>query len=271
MKYPYIGEGRRGSIVLFSADSSGFALSHENKTVKGKYTNHWDERAFTDITHEYLQNTWGVVESKEHAEFIIELAELHGFEFVAKLSGKVKYFRINESYVGFYETEIGALNIGFQKITIPLPPKEPLKNAGDNLILGCEDSIENLCNRVAESILKKNPIHSGCEDSKCDEWPQVGDKAAFVHGSVQVTILGIDGKHAWVSCRPSSREKPCTVKISDLQKPKTPEEELRDEVTELVWKANDLWTDTKAVQEVSVQEFVATKILAKYNITKKPQ
>ena len=34
-----------------------------------------------NITHEYLQNTYGEVVSPEHAEFIIELAELHGLNF----------------------------------------------------------------------------------------------------------------------------------------------------------------------------------------------
>ncbi len=33
-----------------------------------------------NVNREYLQTTWGVVESKEHAEFIIEIAEIAGLE-----------------------------------------------------------------------------------------------------------------------------------------------------------------------------------------------
>jgi len=256
-----------------------------------KTTDRYNEGTFKNITHEYLQNTWGLIESKEHAEFIVELAELHGFEFVAKLSGKAKYFRINESYVGFYETEIGALHIGFQKITIPLPPKQIqtatpedefemtqiIKNAGDNLILGCEDGVENLCDRVAESILKKNHIRLGCEDSKCDKWiPQVGDEVVaydigferemtmiyrgknknnasiveFENGNV--ILLGFEGK---------------------IKKPKTPEEELRDEIKKEVFSSFAIMPELFARRDVviSISECVASELARKYNITKKPQ
>ncbi len=255
MKYPYIGEGRRGSIVLFSADSSGFAISHENKTLKGKYTNHWDERAFTDITHEYLQNTYGEVVSPEHAEFIIDLCLGSSISFAVN-NARRKYFAINGGKLYFFYIEIDASNVGSKKITIPLPPKfnktseilnpsnadvkfsntEPLKNAGDNLILGCEES-------------------------KCDEWPQVNDKAEYGNGVI-VTIIATDGEYAWVSCRPSDREKPCTVRISELQKPKTPEEELRDWMHERIGYGIASGFDC---------EQITHDLLHHLNITKKPQ
>ena len=55
-------------------------------------------------TKESLQNTWGVVESKEHAEFIVELAELHGFEFNSNDS-LGNFFTINNNAIYFYSFE----------------------------------------------------------------------------------------------------------------------------------------------------------------------
>ena len=117
-----------------------------------------------------------------------------------------------------------------------------MKNNGDNLVLGCEES-------------------------KCKEWPCVNDEVLTSDGNGVVRLLP-DSKGYYVV---SVNGEYYQYQIDELSKPKTPEEELRDEVTELVWKANDLWTDTKAVQQVSVQEFVAAKLIDKYNITKKPQ
>lgn len=128
---------------------------------------------------------------------------------------------------------------------------EEMKNAGDNLILGCEDS-------------------------KCDEWPCVGDEVSlrYKFDSKQIMHTGklryLSGNHIIIETDKNS-DYHCHRCDWSIEKPKTPEEELRDEVTEAVWKANDLWTNTKEVQQVSVQEFVTTKILDKYNITKKPQ
>jgi hypothetical protein len=212
MKYPYIGEGRRGSIVLFSADSVGFAIEHENKVAKSKWGDNWDERAFTNITREYLSNTWGVVESREHAEFIIELAGLHGFKFVAKLKSKHKYFRINESYIGFYESEMCASHTGCKQITIPLPPK----------------AVKN-------------------------KWPQVGDEVEYKNSKFKVLMMPDKSDHLVLDDKGFY----LLANKWHIKKPKTPEEELRDDV------------------EYAIHHFEGDKVagrkwlMSKYNITKK--
>lgn len=219
------------------------------------------ESCDSNVTNQYLANTYGEVASPEHAEFIVELGKN------AKATISTSWLR--GKYFNFYTSSSGELHLDFydeelandsneRQITIPLPPKQIqtatpeeefemqqiMKNAGDNLVLGCEDS-------------------------KCDEWPCLGDDAISNDGS-KVTVRCIVRDLAWCERAESSMQM-ITMHICNLRKPKTPEEELRDDITEVVWKANDLWTSTKEAQHVSVQEFVAAKIMDKYNITKKPQ
>ncbi len=261
--HPYIGEGRRGSIVLFSADSSGFAISHENKTVKGKYTNHWDECAFTDITHDYLQNTYGEVVSPEHAEFIIELAENAKCAGVDICKTKANSYNVSGMYFNFY-IDSGVLWFSFsalemascrgeKQITIPLPPKEPLKNAGDNLILGCEDS-------------------------KCDEWPQVGDEVAlrYKFDSKQIMHIGkllyLSGNHIIIATDKNS-DYHCHRCDWRIEKPKTPEEELRDDLINSISSCLTFIPGMldKSDEVMRASHQAACNLMAKYNITKKPQ
>lgn len=74
-------------------------------------------------TKEYLMNTWGVVESKEHAEYVVALAELHGFELFNEFDAGITHFAINKGEVIF---TYGAPSVSDhdKQITIPLPPKE---------------------------------------------------------------------------------------------------------------------------------------------------
>ena len=77
IKYPYIGEGYvSGVIVLMASDSKGVAINDLSPANnKGDWWDSWNECQFKNITREHLANTYGKVESKEHAEFIIELAK----------------------------------------------------------------------------------------------------------------------------------------------------------------------------------------------------
>ncbi|ANI22059.1 hypothetical protein PP586_gp42 [Pseudoalteromonas phage vB_PspS-H40/1] len=105
------------------------------------------------------------------------------------------------------------------------------KNAGDNLVLGCEDS-------------------------KCDEWPCVNDEVLTSDGNGVVRLLP-DSKGYYVV---SVNGEYYQYQIDELSKPKTPEEELRDDVAQLI--------DGAAIIE---SKFLARALMAKYNITKKPQ
>lgn len=78
----------------------------------------------TDITREYLQNTYGEVESKEHADFIIELAKNTDLDIGTYSEKRDSHFYTDNDYIGFTDSEALASNGGEKKITIPMPPKE---------------------------------------------------------------------------------------------------------------------------------------------------
>ncbi len=243
--YPYIGQCY-SAFVLFYAEGDGVILGDAlgldeviqvgDKVRVGGATN---------ITREYLKNTWGVVESKEHAEFIIELAENAGFDCddfdCHTFDCDRAYFYTTLDSLDFVSSQCVASDDGEKQITIPLPPKEALKNAGDNLILGCEDS-------------------------RCDEWPQVGDEVSWVHGEIIGIVKCIDGDAAWIST-PSGTH--TTQKVDRLKKPKTPEEELRDNITEQLEfiTDNQLSCDNAHIQLIA-DAMVKNKIQG-VNITKK--
>ena len=103
-----------------------------------------------------------------------------------------------------------------------------MKNNGDNLVLGCEDS-------------------------KCEDFPQVGDKVVL-HGKPCV-VIGVDGDAFWIK-KESGRYD--IASRHQLQKPKTPEEELRDDIIEI-------FTTSPS------PDYAMDVVNLKYNITKKPQ
>ena len=230
MKYPYIGESQfTGSEVLLASRSNGFRLDVEN----AEYCNDWDETVFKNITREYLTNTYGKVESQEHADFIVELAGNAGFELNPNYKDG-EYFYISTTRYGFSSEKFCRLD-GAKQITIPIPPKcdESLNN-GDNLLFGGED--------------------------KCKEWPCVGEEVTFKHTKWNVAakynhmlmLVTHDDCGFALACK------------NDLQKPKTPEEELRDDI----FQSSGIRSRDGGAE--SAKE-VAGFLLSKYNITKKPQ
>lgn len=109
------------------------------------------------------------------------------------------------------------------------------KNAGDNLILGCEDS-------------------------KCDEWPCVNDTVVTRGGSKGVVKISKPDKDGMIVCD-FDGEYALTYK-SELSKPKTPEEELRDDLKFYI---------EFLLANCEKPSVITEKLLEKYNITKKPQ
>ena len=156
MKYPAIYRSEDKSIYLYSDKDNYYCFTRGFWDKSEEMDNHESD---TNITHEYLQNTWGVVESKEHAEFIIELAELHGFEFNSNGSPG-SFFTINNNALYFYSFEVSIKRVSSDRkqITIPLPPKE------------------------VEAV---------------DEWPKLGGKAVL--GGCAVIVNGLHNDLAWCS------------------------------------------------------------------------
>lgn len=242
MKYPYIGEDKdNGNITLFTNENTGVVV--ENKAFElGSCSNHWAEFAFKNITAEYLANTYGEVKSKEHAHFIVELGEGAGYELVGSISpnnaGVFVFYGENKAL--FFMLGGGSLHGGsvLKKITIPLPPE---------------------CERV-------------------DEWPKVGDDAILTnendyeitHGTeaigekVKVMSLFKDGDLDMAAIKHDITN--YCFRVDMLQKPKTPEQELRDELISCFGKIGQ-----NGIVLIGRYDEVADEFLSKYNVTKKPQ
>jgi hypothetical protein len=274
MKYPYIGDCSGYVRVLFTSAGTGVNM----KSLR--HCDGWIEGNFKNITREYLANTYGKVESKEHAEFIVKLAHNHSIKCYSGYQSYSSHgfcFYIN----GYDELTLAFMHIerckdsGEKQITIPLPPKvlaptatqeeefemaQIEKNNGDNLMFAGE-SIKD--SRVYAEQLRKE---MGCDDSllsdKCKEWPAVGDEVEVSLGIGIVKGVGIvNGK----KCVFVQLENTCET-TTNFSKPKTPKEELRDEITQTIH--DDVYNGVYDKQSLVV---FANALMKKYNITKKPQ
>ena len=76
-----------------------------------------------EYTKEELQNTYGEVQSLEHAEYIAELCESNGIELFNFYVEGITHFVINKGEVIFTYGK-PAISDHDKEITIPLPPKE---------------------------------------------------------------------------------------------------------------------------------------------------
>ena len=217
MKYPYIGYWEATELtVLFVANREGLEIEEDEN-----YSCEWSEHEYTNITREYLVNTYGKVESKEHADFIKLLAEINEIVVfkdseMTKAKG-INYFSVTSDGIMYFWHDKSGIQCDRKQITIPLPPKEvkEMKNNGDNLVLGCEDS-------------------------KCEEWPKAGDK--FIHKGELVTCIskGVTSKGDEVVTFEGADKLShgsCWNNDVWVKKPKTPEEELR-ELLHLLWDEN---------------------------------
>lgn len=87
-----------------------------------------------DITNEFLKSTWGVVESKEHAEFIIELADWSDIDLCGGCSAnEANFFSITTDGQLYLWANTSAIPRKRVSITIPLPHKEEWPQIGDEV------------------------------------------------------------------------------------------------------------------------------------------
>lgn len=96
-----------------------------------------------------------------------------------------------------------------------------------------------------------------CDKQELSEWPQVGDEVVAVHecNNLEGKLLALTKKYAIIS--QGGEEQHLHLSSWTLKKPKTSEEELRDEIVQLI---NDA-----ATLESNV---LARALMSKYNITK---
>ena len=121
-QYPYIGEHATQPIINLFTRKGCYMRLNPSDSYDGKEYPYDSDTLFGDITEKYLSNTWGVVESKEHAEFIIKLAMSNGLGFYDdKDSIRCNCFTFNEdSKLFFYEKEADLNKDRCKQITIPL-------------------------------------------------------------------------------------------------------------------------------------------------------
>jgi len=254
MKYPFIGGIDDDCKVLLIENGYGIAIEHPTIEITGVPERGWNNSSFKNITQEYLANTYGKVANKEHAEFIVGLCKVNGIDFLDDYEGGVMWFNCKCGLLDFYIDKNTASNDGEKLITIPLPPKQIqtatseeefemkqiMKNNGDNLILGCEDS-------------------------KC-EWPQIGDEVIIFnqHNELRGELLALTKEYAIISQHYG--EQHLHLSGCKFKKPKTPEEELRDDIVQTIH--DDVYHGAYEKQPLVV---FADALMTKYNITKKPQ
>ena len=118
--YPAFYRDTDKSIYLYSNADNYYCF------VRGLWDQTSDEDGHendTNITREYLANTYGKVESKDHAEFVVELAEVNDFKVCSEppVDG---WFCFSGSRLWFFSSESRAGDNNEKQITIPMPPKE---------------------------------------------------------------------------------------------------------------------------------------------------
>lgn len=225
----------KGDYLFYFDDMKHLNLTSMEVRVSGI------ESCDSNVTNQFLSNTWGVVESKEHAEFIADLARSAGLVTPDTWSDTQSHFSINHNGLIFWVFKFYAESRGEKQITIPLPPKVELPEAGHNLVFA---------------------------SSECKEWPRVGDEVTWGDLTHKGVVKSISDGFAWIKRDSGEYE---TVYISSLQKPKTPEGTLRDDlinrISSYLAVIPGLLDNPDEAMYASHQ--AACELLTKYNITPK--
>ena len=285
MKYPFIGGIDDDCKVLLIENGYGIAIEHPTIEITGVPERGWDNRSFKNITPEYLANTYGKVESKEHAEFIIGLCKIGGIEIFNEFESGITHFIIAKCEL-IFTYGVPTTSAHDRLITIPLPPKQiqTATSEGNEMSefkVNINNNTENLV-RVTESEDKKTVSISvdkaptdnlknngdnlvlGCGDSKCEEWPQIGDEvAAYDIGFEREMTVIYRGKNK-NNARIVELENGNVILLGfegKIKKPKTPDEEL----FENFWREVGLFMNQSNLnKDIFKAAFIK-------NITKKPQ
>lgn len=211
-KYPYIGKSKHnGKIVLFSSMSTGVDLDDASQS----YVVNWHESAFLNATSKHLNNTYGNVVSREHAEFIVELAENAGFKVVTEpADSDLRFLILSPGFVYFYRADISESFEGrkIREITIPLPPKSESDSNHSEKPNGCDVT-------TVDEWIEEMEIAA-------DDWPQVGDKVT-VFGQQGVVVLLADKHGVFIV---EANRGYLAPQLRDLSKPKSKEDLLIEEL-----------------------------------------
>lgn len=148
-KLPYIATNGLNNFLVY-AENTATLIGDENNCFSSGFKIVVSEDTLKNITREYLTNTYGKVESKGHADFIVKLAKVNAIEVCNNYyEGLAFCFFLDlkkEIILGFFKEEY-AKDGGEKLITIPLPhkddmqkPKTPEQELRDELIAAMDDS-----------------------------------------------------------------------------------------------------------------------------------
>lgn len=166
---------------------------------------------------EDLMNTWGEVESKEHAEFIVEVADSAGLGVIIEIGAEInelKFFSVTDRGCLYMWTSRVGISVTRKQITIPLPPK----------------------NKAEKPDFPKPPKHFDCVCNKCggkccigncDEWPQVGDRVRWDKNDYSGTVKAVSEGKAWCKLDSGLYH---TIGFDRLKKPKSKQDLLIEEL-----------------------------------------
>ena len=260
IKFPAIIDniGYNQKVLIFKCGKA-YHLDGDHKGVwsKGEYC---IESQCKNITREYLANTYGKVESKEHAEFIELLAKVNGFNVSVSVAHST-YFVFYDRFVDFYSVELSKLSVeDMKQITIPMPPKE----------------------------VDEIPDHNVLQDRKIecdsDEWPVIGDtvvintdkehpltfdKVGFA--SVNLEVIAKTERKGGVILTLENNAL-CVIALLHgdwIKKPKTPEEELRDELSKQLASLTNESLSSEGSWIISIADAIMNNELNGFDIKKK--
>jgi hypothetical protein len=240
--YPYIGKAESGLVVVFTSEESGTVLSSGSTSHKiGRYSDRWaEDSCFTNITREYLDGKCVKVISPEHMSFIGLLGVNSGFELLPPSGSDYIEFYSNGNFKACRNH--GKVN---KWITIPLPTKSESTLSSDE-----------------ETELKSRAMVSELNSANEDEW-QAGMKFQHKESKNQGEIIAIHKGVALV-------EYPCMMPISismyDIEKPKTPEQKLADEIETTINNKLKEFNFTGDVGLGDIASMICSDLMVNYTI-----
>lgn len=260
MKYPAVfrdtdtsssGDSNQQTVLIYQ---DGDAI-HLTGKFKGQYTARWSTFNAINITREYLQNTYGEVVSPEHAEFIIELAKSAGFELNTGTNEDYPCWFAFDDELYFFDSKAYASDNSRKQIKIPLPPKVESKKWNPDFY-DLPKHFDCVCNKCGGKCCTGQ-----CDKQESSDWPQIGDEVQTSDGVGIVELLPDTKGYYVVSVDGEYYQ----YQIDELSKPKTPEDELRDDIVWLTIKH----MENKSYPIENNAYFLFNDLMGKYNITKK--
>lgn len=296
--YPYIGEGKNsGSIALIYDKAKCITL--ESKTWASddlELCEGIKEECFKNITSKHLERKCVEVKSKEHGDFMQQLAFNANYLW-AGLSSEKRNISSGYLIFGRQSTIISYKttkpSIYHELITIPLPPKEYLMKfeeredeaskydewpkVGDAVFAGStkgyiysppdEDGTYVIATpQDGEFIFaKRSELSKEPKNQQLDEWPKVNDEVLFQPNpsqpeKIKAKIKYIGDKFTVLQSESGREFSRRNAKLL-IEKPKTPEQDL----FESFWREVGLFMNHSNLNKKIFESAFIN------NITKKPQ